>query len=422
MAGSQNCSKPQRTVPALLLAAILQFCLSTVACVRAETKPPNILLITLDTTRADHIGAYGDARARTSRLDRLAAAGVLFERAVSAAPITLPAHASLLTGRYPFAHGVRDNGNFSLTDRMATLATALHDSGYRTGAFVSAFVLDRRFGLARGFDRYDDTLERANTRDAEVERRGDRTAAAAAEWIASASGQPFFAWVHLYDPHDPYDPPEPFRSAFADRPYDGEIAFDDEVIGRLLDRLDALDVRHSTIVAVVGDHGESLGEHEEATHSPFVDEATLRVPLIIAFRGRLPSGRRVAPLVRTVDVAPTLLALAGRPPLAGIDGETLALLIEGRSSGERPAYSESYFPWFSMHWAPLRSVQDGRWKYIDAPEPELYDLTNDARERTNLAAREPARAAALRRGLEALTAGASDSTSRRAVDPGTAQK
>jgi choline-sulfatase len=383
---------------------------------RHARTSPNILLITLDTTRADHLGAYGHQLAQTPRLDRLAREGVLFERALTAAPITLPAHASLLTGAYPFTHGVRNNGNFSLSDTVPTLATALHDAGYRTAAFVSAFVLDRRYGLARGFDEYDDRVG--------LERRGDRTAAAALEWLnAHASAPaPFFVWLHLYDAHDPYDPPPPFREAFAGRLYDGEIAFDDEVIGSVLDGLDRAGRLSSTIVAVIGDHGESLGEHGEDTHAVFVYEATLRIPMIIAWRGRLPAGRRVPSLVRGIDLAPTLLDLADRPPLTGAHGRTLMPLVRGTAGDAPSAYAESYFPLLYMNWAPLRSIRDGRWKFIDAPTPELYDLQRDAGEQTNLAEREPARAAALRRGLDALTGGEPGAMSRRTIDTETAAK
>jgi choline-sulfatase len=388
-----------------------------------RSRPPNVVLITLDTTRADHIGAYGYARARTPTLDGLAREGVLFERALSAAPITLPAHASLLTGAYPFVHGVRNNGNFALGEGVPTLATALHDRGYRTAAFVSAFVLDRRAGLARGFDVYDDRLA--------LERRGDRTAAPAIEWLrASARPQPverpaspFFLWLHLYDPHDPYAPPEPFRNAFADQPYDGEIAFDDDVIASVLREVDRLGPESSTIVAVAGDHGESLGEHGEATHAVFVYDSTLRVPFIMTWPGRLPAGRRVSAPVRSIDVAPTLLDLAGLPPLDGAQGRTLVPLMRGSGAGKAPsAYAESYFPLLYMNWAPLRSIQDGAWKFVDAPAPELYDLDADAGERTNLADRFPARVSSARQALEALTGGAVGAMKERTLDRETAAK
>ncbi len=368
------------------------------ACSRRPAAPQNILLITLDTTRADHIGAYGDSAAQTPNLDALAADGVLFERAISSAPITLPAHASLFTGSHPFAHGVRNNGSFVLTGAAPTLATVAHDAGYRTAAFVSAFVLDRRYGLGRGFDDYDDRFP--------LERRGEATAAAAESWLAAnaRSGRPFFLWLHFYDPHDPYDPPPPYRDAFAARPYDGEIAYTDANVGRVIARLRQRDLTDSTIVAVVGDHGESLGEHGEATHAMFVYESDVRVPMLLSAPGRLPRGRRVRALVRAIDLAPTLVALAALPPIPGAQGTNLLPLINGAAAGPADAYAETYFPWLFMNWAELRSIQDGRWKYIDAPEPELYDLASDPAEQTNLAAREPARAAALGRALEAIAA------------------
>lgn len=381
---------------------------------RRDRRPPDILLITLDTTRADHIGAYGDARARTPHIDRLASEGVLFERALATAPITLPSHVSLFTGLYPFVHGVRNNGNFALRDGVPTLATTLHDRGYRTAAFVSAFVLDRRRGLARGFDHYDDAVG--------LERRGDRTAAAAAAWLQSATDPaPVFVWVHLYDPHDPYEPPAPYRDDFAGRPYDGELALADAAIGTVLDRLDR-GRRASPMIAVVGDHGESLGEHREETHAMFVYEAVLRVPMIVSWPGRLPAGRKVPALVRAVDLAPTLLDLAGQPPLAGAQGQSLVALVQRGSPGPSSAYGETYFPLLYMNWAPLRSIQDDRWKFIDAPTPELYDLSRDEHEQTNLAAQEPARAAALRRALDEITNGTPGAMSEKALDKETAEK
>ena len=394
---------------------ILLACL--LACAACSRRPahPNVLLITLDTTRADHLGAYGNRRARTPNLDRLAAAGVLFERAITAAPLTLPAHASLLTGRYPFAHGVRNNGSFTLGESMPTLATALHDAGYRTAAFVSAFVLDHRYGLARGFDRYDDRLE--------LERRGGDTIAAAGAWLAETARdpRPFFLWVHLYDPHDPYDPPPPFATAFHDSPYDGEIAYDDQQIGELLARLHAIGADGSLLVAAAGDHGESLGEHGEATHGLFVYDGAIRIPMTIGGAG-IAAGRRMSSLVRGIDLAPTLLDAVGLRPLPNADGRSLLPLVAGSGPGPEDAYAETYFPQLYMNWAPLRSIQDARWKFIDAPSPELYDLQRDGREDRNLAAAEPARTATFQRAL-AATAGGSDLPAPTApVDRETAQK
>jgi choline-sulfatase len=390
---------------------------------------PNIVLVTLDTTRADRIGAYGYQTARTPTLDRLASTGVLFERAVTQAPTTLPAHASIFTGRNPPAHGVRNNG-FPLEEDVPTIASALQEAGYRTGAFVSAFVLDRRFGLSRGFDVYDDRLDPRVGASAElVERRGDRTVQAAVGWLsglglpasgADAPAAPFFLWLHLFDPHDPYEPPAPFRDAFADSPYDGEIAFADSALGALIGSLERLGVRSSTIVAVIGDHGESLGDHHEATHGMFLYEPAMRVPALLSWPARLPAGMRVAPLVRAIDLAPTLMELAGVPRLEGIDGESLMPLVRGGTRSSISAYGETYFPELFMNWSPLRSIRDDRWKFIEAPEPELYDLTKDPGELTNLATREPARTAALRQALAAFTSANVDRTA--TMDRETLQK
>ncbi len=385
---------------------------------------PDMLLITLDTTRADRLGSYGYAGAATPNLDRLAADGVRFERALSPVPLTLPAHASLLTGRQPFTHGVRNNGHFVLPAEVPTLAAVLAARGYDTAAFVSSFVLDRQFGLARGFAHYDDRLDETPPGPAaslELERRGDHTVAAARAWLAGAprqgSTRPYFLWVHLYGAHDPYLPPSPFRERFADRLYDGEIAFDDAVVGELLDAT-GYGAADGPLVVVAGDHGESLGEHGESTHGLFVYDATLRVPLIVAWPGVV-APAVATPAVGLVDVAPTILDLAGAGALAGAEGQSLRAVMRGGSMDGSPAvYAETYFPQFFMQWAPLRAIEAGRWKYIDAPEPELYDLRGDPAEQTNLVAREPARVASLKRVLDGLTgAGAG----RRASTPLTAE-
>jgi arylsulfatase A-like enzyme/Flp pilus assembly protein TadD len=379
----------------------------------APAGPPgprdNLLLITLDTTRADRLGAYGHAAARTRHLDRLAAEGVRFETALSPAPITLPAHASIFTGLYPFAHGVRNNGNFYLGEGVPTLATVLKRQGYRTAAFVGSFVLDRRYGLARGFDTYDDRMRGGDERviALEAERRGDRTALALQAWLQAqapqAAGAPFFVWLHLYDPHEPYRPPRPFRDLFADSPYDGELAFTDAVVAAVLDQLRAAGAASDTLVAVVGDHGESLGDHGEETHSMFVYESALRVPLILWRPGRLPAGKVVREPVRATDLAPTLLELLGAPPLTTPHARSLVPLIEGRPAGPVPAlYGETLLPQLYMNWAPLASLRDERWKLVQAPHPELYDLQTDPREEHNLYAAQPQRARALQEALERL--------------------
>ncbi len=370
----------------------------------------NVLLITLDTTRADRLGSYGYSAARTPHLDRLATEGVRFESAISVAPITLPSHASLFTGLFPFEHGVRNNGNFYLAPRHPTLATRLRAAGYRTGAFVSSFVLDRRYGLQRGFDMYDDAMEGAFAQVValEAERRGDRTAQALSAWLderAQERATPFFAWLHLYDPHEPYRAPRPFRDLFEKSPYDGEVAFADAIVASVLDRLRAANLLERTLVVVTADHGESLGDHGEATHSMFVYEAAIRVPLILWRPGRL-SPRVVGEPVRLIDVAPTVLALVGAAPLPAPHARSLVPLALGRDSGTAPpAYAETLLPKFYMNWAPLRALRDGRFKLIDAPRPELYDLQRDPGETTNLYAAQPATVRALKDALDRLAAG-----------------
>ena len=392
----------------------------------AETAPLNVLLVTLDTTRADRLGCYGYAGARTPRLDRLAAEGVRFEHAFADAPITLPSHASLLTGLHPFEHGVRNNGNFTLPDRFETLATVLGRRGYRTAAFVSAFVLDRRYGLARGFETYDDRTDPgAGGGGAEAERRGDRTALACNRWLDAHVGggkkAPFFVWLHLYDPHEPYRPPPPLTDAFAGRPYDGEIAFADTAVGSVLDRLGQLGLLDRSVVAVVADHGESLGDHGEETHSMFLYESAIRVPLILWRPGLLPT-RIVASPVRTVDVAPTILDLLGAPPLAAPRARSLRGTIEGRDEAAPPAYAETWVPKLYMNGSALRALRTERFKLIEAPRPELYDLARDPGETDNRIEADPETAGRLRAELQRLSAAGDTAMSVGPVDGEAAEK
>jgi arylsulfatase A-like enzyme/Tfp pilus assembly protein PilF len=389
----------------------------------------NVLLVTLDTTRADRLGCYGYRGAKTARLDRLAAEGVRFENAFTDAPITLPSHASLLTGLYPFEHGVRNNGNFYLPDRFETLATVLRKRGYRTAAFVSSFILDRRYGLARGFESYDDRMDEAAVLGSswEAERRGDRTALACIRWLEGYAGQgaaaPFFVWLHLYDPHEPYRPPPPLRDLFVDRPYDGEIAFTDLAVASVLEKLAQLGLLDRSLVAVVADHGESLGDHGEETHSMFLYESAIRVPLILWRPGVLPAGKVVASPVRTLDLAPTILDILGEPPLAAPHARSLRGAIDGPLRERPPAvYAETYVPKFYMNGAALRVLREDRFKLIDAPRPELYDLAHDPGETQNRFEDEPAIAGRLRAELERLTAGGDAAMSRRRVDDEAVEK
>ena len=377
--------------------------------------------ITLDTTRADYIGCYGNRRARTPVLDRLAAEGARFDQASSQAPITFTAHTSLLTALYPFEHGGRNNGDFYLAERFETLATRLKAAGYRTAAFVSAFVLDRRYGLARGFDVYDDRMDAGaapGVIDIDAERRGDRTVAALSAWLDAQAGQasPFFAWLHLYDPHTPYTPPEPFARAFADAPYAGEIAFADSLIGSVLEHLGRLGVGDRTLVVVVGDHGESLGDHGEETHGMFVYESALRVPLVMWKPGLVPAGVVVREPVRLTDVAPTILDLLGAPALPSKSGRTLARAMAGERAIPPAVYAETLAPELQMNWAPLRSLRDERWKLIEAPTPELYDLQEDPGERNNRATAQPQTVRALTDALARVAGAEQGAMSRTEVD------
>ena len=370
----------------------------------SSTRParPNVLLITIDTLRWDRVGAYGAAHNPTPVLDRLASRGTRFETAIAHAPLTAPSHASILTGLTPVRHGVRDNGAFVLAEQI-TLASTLGAAGYSTAAFVSGFPLDRRFGFAAGFQTYDDRLPATEGagRAAYTERRADETTARALAWLGAAAStpstsrgsQPWFLWIHYFDPHASYDPPEPWKSKMPS-PYDGEVAFVDDQIGRVLGRLSEIGATSQTIVAVTADHGESLGEHGEETHGVFIYDATLRVPLIMAGPG-ISTGTVATVVGRGVDVMPTLLDLAGLQVPERLDGRTLRTALEGRLMDDEGAYIESLLAERQFGWAPLRGFREARWKYIDSPEPELYDLLHDAAELKNRATEAPRRTEAL---------------------------
>jgi len=385
---------------------------------------PNVLLITIDTLRADRLGCYGDRDAVTPVLDALAAGGVRFLDAVAHVPLTLPSHATILTGVTPLKHGVRDNAGFVLGPSLRTLAEQFGAEGYETAAFVSGFPVHHRFGLARGFDVYDDRFPYGGdpTRPPYVERRADQTIAAVTAWLAARSGEdrrPFLIWLHLFDPHSPYDPPEPYRSRFSARPYDGEVAFTDAQIGLFLDQLARADLRDQTLILATSDHGEGLGEHGEPTHGLFIYDSTIRVPVILAGPG-VPIGRTVATLARGIDVAPTLLDLARLPPLPDAEGRSLqATWGEGRAADE-PAYVESLFGRLSFGWAPLYGWHDRQMMFIDAPRAELYDVQADPGQLHDLSGTRTADASRFHRIIEAAVSKAPvaepASTSREAGD------
>jgi arylsulfatase A-like enzyme/Flp pilus assembly protein TadD len=363
---------------------------------------PSVVLVTLDTTRPDHLGSYGAANAQTPRLDELARSGARFEQALSPVPLTLPAHASLLTGRVPRRHGVRDNAGFRLDPGVPLLTDRLGAAGYATAAFVSAAVLDRDGGLARGFTIYDDNVRVGDRRAFDYQERAASQTVDALLPRLPALKAPFFLWIHFYDPHLPYVPPEPYASRFKSRPYDGEIAFMDAQLGRVLDALKRL--KTPMYVAVAGDHGESLGEHGEDGHGVFLYQATQHVPLILA-GPRIPAGTVVSRAVGLVDVAPTILDLLRLPPLPDADGRSLAPLLRGQQKTAEDYEMETLYPSFSYGWAPLRALCAGAYKYVEAPRPELYELPTDPRETRDLARAKAPRAAELRSELAGLTRG-----------------
>ena len=360
------------------LAGVIGAC-SLIAISRAQ-QPPNVLLVTLDTVRADRLGAYGYAKAATPALDRLAREGIRFADATAQAPLTGPAHAAILTGRYPARLGVRDNAATPIPPGTTTAATLFKARGYRTAGFVGAFILGSEYGFAQGFDTFDATFRgfTAGTR-LQAQRRCTDVADAATRWLESGT-QPFFAWVHFYDAHAPYDPPPPFRARFASSPYDGEIAYVDSCVARLVATLERIGQLERTVIAAVGDHGEGLGEHGEAEHGLFLYDSVLHVPWILRRPGREGAGTVVDVQVRALDVLPTLAAAAGIP-IGTVDG------IDDLSLGTRPApsaYAETFYPRWHFGWSELKSIRVGVWKYIDAPKPELYDLRADPGEKRNV--------------------------------------
>ena len=357
----------------------------------------------MDTTRADRIGCYGYKAAKTPHIDALAARGVRFANAYSPVPLTLPSHCSILTGKYPFAHHVRNNGSYSLTSDQVTLAEILKSQGLTTSAFVASFTLDSRFGLAQGFDVYDDTFDtREALKSYRSERTADRVASSFLSWLGENGKKRFFSWVHFFDPHLPYSPPSPFSQEFKGHPYDGEIAFMDQEIGRIIGALEHRALINRTLIVLAGDHGEALGEKREVDHGLFIYEPTLRIPFIIC-TPLIPSGGIVVKSrVRLIDVLPTILDLIEFSPPRDISGRSLVPYIRGRNKDDLTSYAETFYPRENYGWSELLGLVDGRWKYILAPKPELYDLANDPGEEKNLVNEQAQTAARLSRKLAAM--------------------
>jgi choline-sulfatase len=363
----------------------------------AYAAPANIVLITLDTTRADRMGFLGSQRGLTPNLDALAHQGVVFTRAYSQAPLTTASHATILTGTYPQFHGVNDAG-VPLAKDLPYLPGILRQHGYATAAFLGSVILDPQGGgpgFDRGFDTYDarfHSRHQGEDRYHSLERRGDEVVGRAMAWLKKHSAKPFFLWVHLYDPHAPYDPPEPFKSRYASDRYDGEIAYVDAAIGKLLDHLRGRGLYDGALIAVMADHGEALGEHGERGHGVFLYDSTIHVPLLIKVPARA-AEKRIDARVGLVDVLPTILQAVGVPVPKAVQGESLlplmgttatAVTSKGGASSARPAYAETDYPRKAYGWSSLRALRTGKYLFIEAPRKELYDEAADVDAEHNL--------------------------------------
>lgn len=408
------------SAPVALLAAVAVVCAATWMSGRAAGAAadarPNLVLITVDTLRADRVGAYGDRTAETPNIDALARRGVRFDAAFAHAPLTFPSHTSILTGELPSVHGARDNGWEVLQPRAVTVADRLRSAGYHTGAFVSTFILSAQFGLDHGFDVYDDHLRSAGPLlDLDLRRPAADTAAAAERWIAAQGSAPFFAWIHFYDPHAPLKP-----SPGGHNPYDAAVTEADAGVGRILAALDRAGVARRTAVILTGDHGEGLGDHGEEQHGLLLYDSVVRVPLIVAAPG-LASGV-VANQVQHVDIVPTLLALAGAPAASGLPGHDLLTAARHAASAGHAAqgdetYGESWYGRIHFGWSELRYLRADGWKYIDGPAPELYDVLHDPGESKNVAESHAQLAGAMRARLVTLARSDSPATETRRVAP-----
>jgi arylsulfatase A-like enzyme/Tfp pilus assembly protein PilF len=356
----------------------------------AATEQPNVIVITIDTVRADRMGFLGSKRGLTPNLDALALQSVVFERAYSQAPLTPVSHATILTGTYPRFHGVRDFGS-RLPDFPPYLPELLRARGYRTGAFVSSIILDPTNGFAPGFERGFDTYDagfhrgkRGEPRIGSMQRRGEDTTARALRWLEKDHRKPAFLWIHIWDAHDPYDPPAPFNQRYANAPYDGCVAYVDATVGKLFAQLRAAGIYANTLIAVMSDHGESLGEHGENTHGVFLYDSTIRVPLIIKFPNAKFAEQRVSARANLADVAPTLLAALQVPIPAAMQGQSLIPLIGVKDVPDRVSFAENEYPHRGFGWSPLESLRTENFLFVKAPQPELYNQFQDPGEEINL--------------------------------------
>jgi len=348
----------------------------------------NVILVTVDTLRADRLGCYGFLPNITPAMNKMAAAGVRFENCLAQTPLTLPSHTTILTGTLPIHHGVRDNGGFVVPPQLETMAESFQSAGYQTAAFVSAYVLDSKWGLNQGFDYYFDRFDLGRFEKislGEVQRRAEETINEALSWLEKNRSRKFFVWIHLYDPHTPYEPPEPFKSQYPDRPYLGEIAYTDSQLARFWSYLERENLLDNLFLILASDHGESLGEHGETTHGFFVYQEAIHVPLIFVTPFERFKGQTYSGVVTLTDIMPTVLEMTGLPTPSGVQGKSLISYFSGRKKAEdRMAYAETFYPRYHYGWSELRSFQNNRYKLIIAPVPELYDLKSDPDEQKNL--------------------------------------
>ena len=381
-----QCVPPKALVLGLCALGAVVSCQRPPKPAAQSLRPLNVVVVTIDTLRPDHLHCYGYAKIETPNIDAVARSGTLFENAVTQTPLTPPSHASIFTGLNPPSHHVRNTGGFILPSPSITLATILQQQGWDTAAFISSAVLKKFFGLNQGFAVYDDQMPKPGKGHEfieDAERPAWETVDRAIRWLGTQSGKPYFLWVHVYDPHAPYQPPSPYKEQYKDRLYDGEIAYTDQELGRLFAAIRKKSPADQTLIAILSDHGESLGEHGEYTHGVFLYDSTLRIAFMLAGPG-VPAGMRVKQQARTIDLLPTILDLMdGRAP-ATVQGTSLTPYFQGKEAATAVSYAETLYPKINMGWAELRGIRTNHWKYIRAPKPELYDLSQDAGETRNV--------------------------------------
>jgi arylsulfatase A-like enzyme/Flp pilus assembly protein TadD len=366
---------------------LVVFLVSALPAFAGASPARNLIVITIDTLRADHLGCYGYKQIRTPNIDALAGDGFRFEHAFAVVPVTLPSHTTIFTGTYPMFSGMHDFADNKLNATQPTLASVLKQQGYATGAVVASAVLDSRFGLNRGFDFYYDHFDFSRLQESnldEMERPGDSVADLALDWLSKNSQGKFFFWMHLYDPHYPYRPPTPYIEEYKDHPYDGEIAFADGQVGRVIRFLKEKGLYQNTVIVLSGDHGESLGEHGEKTHGFFIYNATLHVPLVFHIPGDA-GGKSVSASASLADLMPTALQVLNVEVPSDVQGRSLLpLMKDEKGEAARGLYAETFLPRIHFNWSELRGVETEKYHFIEAPKPELYDVQRDPGETQNL--------------------------------------